>query len=171
MCSPIWLPARLLNLFWRTFRFWKWTTSGRACCLRLVSSDRLGPDTILNGKPMRILVDSCVAEAVVEAMRNAGHDVEWVPEWGHDPGDESILQYAHDTHRVLVTRDKDFGALVFRDRAPHHGLIRIAGEMTYSEQSERTLAVLAEYQSVLETGGVITIEEERVRVSDRLRAQ
>ena len=63
---------------------------------------------------MRILVDSCVAESVVLALRQSGHDADWIPEWGQDPGDLAILLQAHTTGRVLLTRDKDFGGLIFQ---------------------------------------------------------
>ena len=42
----------------------------------------------------------------------AGHDVVTVADiWSDDPGDETILAYAHSEGRVVVTRDKDFGEL------------------------------------------------------------
>jgi predicted nuclease of predicted toxin-antitoxin system len=55
------------------------------------------------------LVDSCIAVFAVNALREAGHTVERVPESGADPGDEVIIQKAFDQSLVLVTADKDFG--------------------------------------------------------------
>ena len=120
---------------------------------------------------MRILVDSCVAQSVVLALRQAGHEIEWVPEWGKDPGDELILQHAHRNNMVLFTRDKDFGTLIFRDGLPHRGLVRLAGEMSYAQQAERSLEVLKSHQGDLESGDIVTIEADRVRISNRSRAQ
>ena len=76
---------------------------------------------------MRLLIDACVAGAVVCALRDAGFDAEWVAEWETDPGDAAILDHAHETGRVVITRDKDFGALIFRDKQPHSGLLRMIG--------------------------------------------
>ena len=120
---------------------------------------------------MRILVDSCVAKSVVVILRESGYEVDWVQEWDHDPGDRAILQHAFSTQRVLLTRDKDFGRLIFRDGAPHNGVIRLVGEMGYSEQASRVLAALVEFQPAIESHAIITIEPERVRVSNSSQIQ
>ena len=114
---------------------------------------------------MQLLVDSCVAGSVVRALRLAGFDVEWVAEWGKDPGDRSILHYAHETGRVLITRDKDFGALIFRDKQSHNGVLRVAGDMTYAEQAESVLQAVRVYAEALERCCMVTIETDGVRVS------
>jgi predicted nuclease of predicted toxin-antitoxin system len=114
---------------------------------------------------MQFLIDACVGGSVVLALRDAGFDVEWVAEWERDPGDMVILRYAHKTERVFVTRDKDFGALIFRDKQPHSGVLRIAGEMKYAEQVERVLQAIRIYAGDLERCYMVTVETDRVRVS------
>ncbi len=114
---------------------------------------------------MQFLIDACVAGAVVHALGNAGFDVEWVAEWERDPGDRAILRHAHETARVFITRDKDFGALIFRDREPHGGVLRIAGEMKYTEQVERVLEAIRLYAGALERCCLVTVETDCVRVS------
>lgn len=37
--------------------------------------------------------------------------------------DEDILAFAVRDDRIVITNDKDFGELVFRDRRPHRGVI------------------------------------------------
>ncbi len=116
---------------------------------------------------MRLLVDSCVAVAVIRGLRQAGFDVEAVIEWNGDPGDRVILRYAQDVGRILITRDKDFGDLIFRDGEPHSGLLRIAGEMKYAEQLDRALTALRAHAAELEGHAVVTVDSERIRVSVR----
>jgi predicted nuclease of predicted toxin-antitoxin system len=62
---------------------------------------------------VRLLADENVAAEVVEALRRAGHEVGWLRD--DDPGaaDDRVLARSVREHRVLVTLDKDFGALVF----------------------------------------------------------
>ncbi len=115
---------------------------------------------------MRLLVDTCVAGSVVYALRSAGFDVEWVADWEQDPGDSSILRYAHKYGRVLITRDKDFGTLIFRDKHPHNGVLRIPGSMTYKEQAEIVLQTVRLYAEALERCCPVTIETDGVRVSE-----
>ena len=114
---------------------------------------------------MRLLIDACVAGAIVQALRHEGFDVEWVAEGETDPGDVAILQHAYKTGRIFITRDKDFGALIFRDKQPHTGLLRIVGEMKYAEQAERVLQTIRLHAEALERCYLVTIESERVRVS------
>ena len=37
--------------------------------------------------------------------------------------DRVVLTIAHDVGRILITNDRDFGELVFRQRRPHAGAI------------------------------------------------
>jgi len=102
----------------------------------------------------------------VQALRRIELDVDWVAEWERDPGDEAILNHAHASGRVLLTRDKDFGELIFRDSLPHAGVLRLAGEMNYADQARIALQVLKTHRLDLERAGVVTAEAGgRVRVS------
>ena len=114
---------------------------------------------------MRLLVDACVAGSVVDTLRKAGFDVQSVLEWGQDPGDRVILQRAYRAGQVLITRDKDFGELIFRDKEPHNGLLRLAGKMSYAEQIARILAALANHSADLEHRAVVTVDIDSIRVS------
>ncbi len=39
---------------------------------------------------MRLLLDSCISPSAANELRQAGHDVDWVGDWGADSGDEEI---------------------------------------------------------------------------------
>jgi len=63
---------------------------------------------------MNLLADENFSLDIVEALRRAGHNVGWIRlEW---PGadDETVLARAVAESRVLLTFDKDFGELAFR---------------------------------------------------------
>ncbi len=60
---------------------------------------------------MKFLLDSCVSGFAVKDLREAGFDVQWIPEKGKDPGDDAIIKKAFDEDMVLVTLDKDFGEI------------------------------------------------------------
>ncbi len=68
---------------------------------------------------MRLLADQDVYAATVGVLREAGHDVTTVAELlVAQAGDEDVLRCAHEHQRILVTRDSDFGALVFLRNMP-----------------------------------------------------
>jgi predicted nuclease of predicted toxin-antitoxin system len=114
---------------------------------------------------VRLLIDACVAGSVVRALRESGYETGWVAEWQRDPGDSAILQFAYEAGQVLVTRDKDFGELIFRYRRPHCGIVRLAGAMTYAEQAAHVLSALTKHSAELECFAILTIEHDRIRVS------
>jgi hypothetical protein len=56
-------------------------------------------------------MDACIWAGAARPLRQAGHDVSLVADWDQDPGDVEILRRAVNDRRVVVTADKDFGAL------------------------------------------------------------
>lgn len=63
---------------------------------------------------MRFLLDQDVYLVTAEFLIAAGHDVRLVAELGlSEAPDEEILRTAQDQNRILVTRDRDYGNLVF----------------------------------------------------------
>ncbi len=74
---------------------------------------------------MRFLIDRCVGRRLAEWLRQTGHDTVESRERGADPGDRSLLEWAADDGRILVTMDKDFGDFIFVEKARHCGLVRL----------------------------------------------
>lgn len=63
---------------------------------------------------MRLLTDQDVYAATVEFLRGSGHDVATAAERGMaQSADAELLHAAHADRRLFVTRDRDFGGLVF----------------------------------------------------------
>lgn len=113
---------------------------------------------------MKILLDTCVAGPVVTpTLIQAGHDVIWAGDWESDPGDEEILAHAHRDSRVLVTLDKDFGALAVQHGRPHHGIIRLVNLAT-RDQAAVCLRALEAHGADLLSGAIITAESTRLRI-------
>jgi predicted nuclease of predicted toxin-antitoxin system len=78
---------------------------------------------------MHWVADEGVERQIVERLRAAGQDVLYVAEL--DPGisDTEVLRRANEQGAVLITADKDFGELVFRQGQVMEGvvLLRLAG--------------------------------------------
>ena len=76
---------------------------------------------------MRILADENCDRLLVAALRDAGHDVISVAEWGGGDSDDDLFRRARAEHRIIVTDDRDFGLLAERavDRPPAIVLIRL----------------------------------------------
>jgi len=67
---------------------------------------------------MRLLANENVPGPVVEALRAAGHDVAWIRDDAPRLPDSDVLSRAGRQGRLLLTLDKDYGDLVFRQSLP-----------------------------------------------------
>ena len=69
---------------------------------------------------MRLLADESLNKLEVEVLRSSGYDLVWIEEETPGISDQEVLSRATSEERILLTSDKDFGDLVFRDklRAP-----------------------------------------------------
>jgi predicted nuclease of predicted toxin-antitoxin system len=97
---------------------------------------------------MRFLTDQDVYASTVRCLRNLGHDVVTASEFGlAQAEDREILRVAEDHRRVFVSRDRDFGGLVF-SRGSSTGVIYLrilpSTEKAVHSELERVLAVYDE---------------------------
>ena len=78
---------------------------------------------------MNFLADESVDIQIVNRLREDGHDVLSVVEMEPGISDESVLAIANERNALLLTADKDFGELVFRQGLASKGvlLVRLAG--------------------------------------------
>lgn len=83
---------------------------------------------------MRWLADECVAAPMVTRLRAAGHDVLFVAEIVPRARDTEVLRLAVEGERLLLTDDKDFGELVFRQYRGVPGVVLLRID---PEQAER----------------------------------
>ncbi len=113
---------------------------------------------------MRILADEKVARDVVDWLRTGGHDVLFAAEARAGAPDIDWAVRAEREQRVILTSDKDFGELVFRDGLASHGIVLLRlDDLTVSE----ILARLRTVWSVVEAnpaGQFIVITESKIRV-------
>jgi predicted nuclease of predicted toxin-antitoxin system len=72
---------------------------------------------------VRLLVDVSAGQAVVDALRQIGHDVIAVRDRDPRMPDADILLWAVAEQRLVVTTDKDFGELVYRSGRSHAGVL------------------------------------------------
>jgi predicted nuclease of predicted toxin-antitoxin system len=115
---------------------------------------------------VNFLADESVDKSIVEHLRKNDYHVVYIAEM--DPGlsDESVFQLANSESAVLITADKDFGELVYRQKRISHGvvLIRLAGlsssrkgQVVYAAVSKHTKELSHAFTVV--TPGIIRIRK------------
>lgn len=72
---------------------------------------------------MKLLADENVGLEVVNNLRKNSHDVVSAIEEFPSEADIALLKKAFRQNRVLITSDKDFGELIYKQRLPHKGVI------------------------------------------------
>lgn len=116
---------------------------------------------------MRLLCDEGVERHIVEALRSSGHNVTYVAEIDPSISDTEVLRRAADLEAVLVTSDKDFGELVYRQGRAHAGilLVRLHG-LEPGRKAVVVAAALAQHGQSL-SGAFSVVEEDRLRIRRR----
>jgi len=91
---------------------------------------------------MKIVADESVDKQIVEALRNVGYTVMHIAEFEPALSDQEVLTKANEESALLVTADKDFGELVFRQARVHAGviLIRLPGVASFEKSDIVTQA-------------------------------
>jgi predicted nuclease of predicted toxin-antitoxin system len=67
---------------------------------------------------MRLLADENFPKPIVEALRDAGHDVLWARTDLAGAGDVALLDRAEAEARIVLTLDKDFWQIAVQRRSP-----------------------------------------------------
>ena len=65
---------------------------------------------------MRLLADENFPRSAVQMLRSHGHDVLWIMEETRGIDDRAVLSRATSERRILLTLDKDFDELVYRNK-------------------------------------------------------
>jgi predicted nuclease of predicted toxin-antitoxin system len=114
---------------------------------------------------VRYLADENVERQIVEALRRAGNEVEYIAETLPGANDPEVLERANRGSAVLVTADKDFGELAYRRRQQNAGvvLLRLSG-LTQERKVAIALQVFADHsEEFADAFSVVTETGVRVR--------
>ncbi len=114
---------------------------------------------------MKILADEGVDRPIVERLRRSSHQVWYVAEMKAGISDDVVLDLADQKGATLLTADKDFGELVFRQGRMTRGviLIRLAG-ISSIRKAEIVASALAAHGGEMEQAfTVITPGAVRIR--------
>jgi len=109
---------------------------------------------------VRFICDQDVYAITVRFLREQGHDVVTASELGHSrSSDAELLVVAHDLDRVLVTRDRHFGSLVFSKRLGA-GVVYLRMKPTNLALVHDELVRALAHHSEEELKGAFTVVEE-----------
>lgn len=115
---------------------------------------------------MRLLVDTNLSPRLAAELRRRGYDTEHVDEIGlYGADDPTILIWARDHDRIVVTADLDFADLAAAGvGAPAKVILLRLRSSRVETALSRVLVALATTGAALATGAVVVVEEARLRI-------
>jgi predicted nuclease of predicted toxin-antitoxin system len=105
---------------------------------------------------LNLLCDEGVDRPIVSHLREQGHSVVYIAELESGASDEFVLAKAAQLNAPLLTTDKDFGELVFRQHLTSAGviLLRLAG---LTQEAKTTVVAAALRDHAAELLGAFTV--------------
>lgn len=116
---------------------------------------------------MNFFADESVDRQIVDSLRQNGHFVWYVVEMEPGISDDTVLDLANREAALLLTADKDFGEMVFRQGRSNQGviLIRMAGLSQKSKSDIVSIAIKKHASELTKAFTVITPKSIRIRRS------
>ena len=114
---------------------------------------------------MNLLADESIDKPIVDRLRQDGHSVLYIAEFSPSIDDDTVLQRANQNGALLITADKDFGELVFRQKRIHVGVVLVRLANVPSQAKARIVStVFARHgNELLNAFSVISPERVRIR--------
>jgi len=114
---------------------------------------------------MRFIVDECTGPSVAQWLREQKHEVFSIYDDSRGLDDESILQKAAAEDYILITNDKDFGELIFRDKKTHKGVVLLRLDDERAANKIRVLKILIERYADQLNNNFVVVTENAVRIT------
>ncbi len=105
---------------------------------------------------MKLVADENIDRRIIDRLRKDGHHIFCVAEM--DPGisDDEVLDLANQNAAVLITSDRDFGELIFRQHRIVSGVIltRLAG-LSAQRKADIVSSAIMQHAEELQTAFVV----------------
>ena len=93
---------------------------------------------------MLFLVDEWTGTSVADWLKSEKHEVFSVFEQWRGVSDDEIIEKCQNEDYILITSDKDFGEMVFRNQKVHNGIILLRCEPNIFKKRIEVLNVTVE---------------------------
>jgi predicted nuclease of predicted toxin-antitoxin system len=113
---------------------------------------------------MRFLADENFPLDAVEVLRENGHNVAWIRSDSPGIADPQVLERAQAENRIVLTFDKDFGELAFRNK-----LLATAGIILFRIETPSSLVITEKVAKAIALrddwyGHFSVVEDDKVRM-------
>jgi predicted nuclease of predicted toxin-antitoxin system len=115
---------------------------------------------------VKLLIDMNLSPAWVQTLEQHGHTaLHWSTVGEGTASDSTLLKWANENGCVVFTNDLDFGAILAATGDSSPSVIQVrAQDVTPERLAGLVVRALAQHESIIEQGALITIDEARSRV-------
>jgi len=113
---------------------------------------------------MRWLADENIHKAIVQALREVGHDVVSIAEFAPQTEDNHVADLAWRERRIVLTEDKDFGEITFKDQRESSGIVLLRFTLPLWQAKWRRLTQVIASQGDALASQFTVIDETRTRI-------
>lgn len=107
---------------------------------------------------MKFLLDENIGKQVARLLQNLDHTALRIREINPGIPDYEVLALAVSEEAILITSDRDYGELIFKEKQPHTGVIYLRLEDESSDNKIRALKlVFSKYKDI--KGQFIRVKE------------
>lgn len=114
---------------------------------------------------MKFLVDECVGHSVAQWLNQNNFDA--ISIYDATPGinDNLVLKQAFSENRILITSDKDFGEMIFKNNQEHCGilLLRLIDERPANKIQILSIVLQNHAQDLM--GNFVVATEKTIRIT------
>lgn len=113
---------------------------------------------------MKFLIDECVGRSIAQWLRDNGYDTVTITDISPGSQDIDVLDKALLEYRVLITFDKDFGDIIFRDNRVHSGIVLLRLTSHTLDNKIKVLKALFRQHAHELSNNFIVVTEQSIRI-------
>ena len=115
---------------------------------------------------IKYLADENIPLMVIKELREEGFAIESIPTNKRGMSDKELLELANKTGQVLITFDKDFGQLVFKEKIQSKGIVLLRFAPTSLSKIKSIIKKILEEKDFNPLGKFVVIHETHMRLVD-----
>ncbi len=115
---------------------------------------------------IKYLADENIPLMVIKELSELGFSIESIPSSKRGMNDKEVMKYAFEKGLVIITFDKDFGQLIFKEKVNSKGIILLRVTSTSPKKIKSIIKKILEDKGFIPLEKFVVIHEKHMRIVD-----
>ena len=115
---------------------------------------------------IRYLADENIPFAIVEELKEEGYNIESLPSNKRGMLDKKMMNYAFEKDLIILTFDKDFGQLVFKEKMQAIGIVLLRFLPTSPKRIKTIIREILADKEFNPIGKFVVVHDTHMRIVD-----